>query len=179
MTSLTKLEGISDQEIDRCLKALLDKATTEETMEFLMQTNTDNPDFRLCVNIIAQDLLKLCKEKLLERWDFDPNDITHRNQSILSSDSEWSCLQRWRSKNKKRILYSIVGAFRYKCHNTIDDLVNDFYNVQDHEQLRGVEDKAFELGVFIHDNGRMSHNCSFVDAKKAFQAYKIARQNLA
>ncbi len=179
MASLTKLEGIPDQEIDRCLKALLDKATTEKTMEFLMQTSTDNPDFRLCVDIIAQDLLKLCKEKLLERWDFDPNDVTHRNQSILSSDSQWPCLQKWRSKNKKRILYCIVGAFRRKCHNIIDHLINDFYNVQNQTQLREAEDQAFELGVFIHDNGRMSHNCSFVDAKKAFQAYIIAQQNLA
>lgn len=177
---MEKLEWIPDQEIDRCFKALLDEAaTTEETLEYLTRTDPTSNDYHFCVDLIAEDTLRLCKEGYLHRWDFDPSDIGHSNQSILDSGSPWPCLKKWDGKKKREILYCIVGAYSRKCHTVVKRLINEFHQVQNSAQLRQLEDQAFALGVFIRQNGRMRHNCSFIDAKKVFEACQNAWQSLS
>lgn len=176
VTDVEWLKDYEDEEIDCSLGVIMSGAVDEDMMEYLINADTRSDDFALCIELVVDDLWRRIKEERLHRWDFDLGDKAHANQSKISYTVMLP--KSWKMQAKRRVLYFIIGAFRKRCHNLVEKLVDEFEGARDFIVFRKTMTEAIERGVFVEDSGNLCHCVSIVDSKKAFAAYQHARQRV-
>lgn len=176
---MEKWEEVLDREIDQCFEALFQAgAMTEDELEYLQQTqNKSCSDYQLCFELIVDRIFNCIKEGKLERWDFDLWDKRWKNRSGSPAGAEISLpIFSKKLAVKRGILTKIVRIFRQRCLKDVDELMAELDRAEDIRAVRRVKDQAISKGIFI-DNGRLSHNHSWLNSKRLFAQYhqKIRR----
>lgn len=157
-------------EIDRCLRVLKNTVCNESELRFLIQCKRHHPDYKLAICLINDCLLDLIRQGKLCRWDFDPGDKSHRFQDKIIIRSGWRPPPHWKSQDKRRLVYDIVGCFRQSCHVMTEEVLSALENVSDCDELREVEKMALKKGILQQGDRAFIHNPSIIHSKHVFEA---------
>ena len=173
-------EQLLHEEIGQCFQALLQvEALYPTELDYLLAGHDDQvwnyQDWKMCISLAVDRILEKIGAGQLKRCDFDLWDQRWRKANSKKAGSErfinpQSQELRW----QRGILTAITRAYRDGCIKEVDKLVDGLNGAKHYSEVRVIKNEAVSRGILNIDHERLSHNHSWVDSKRFFEAYQCA-----